>query len=361
MALRRIHVAVLDTDVPVPRVFASRGLYSSQFRVLLKAAAARLTASGIISNGPVEVETTAYDSVGGVFPPLELLRTKPRSLQKNEDRSFGPFGAIDAILITGSSASAYQLEKYPWIVKLQSFIQTVYNNYPEVKIFGSCFGHQIVAQALLSWHNPSFSEKQSQFPPASANDAKGYVSVAACPSGYEVGIFPIKLRREFTKSFASLANLPDEKLRIQLIHGDRVMPLSTETTLPAPWINIGSTEKSPIQGLYYPKRILTYQGHFEFDAFVNRETCIEFARRSGWPASDVAVYLDRIGPLPDPGLEDDDDSKLAAEVAVLFLAGEEGASTSRAVSSDIKETIGSLSGMITPPLMDVDRQESIQT
>ncbi|GAE00055.1 hypothetical protein PVAR5_8790 [Paecilomyces variotii No. 5] len=368
MGSRRIHVAVLDTDVPVPRVYAARGLYSSQFRVLLQAAAARLNASGLLQNGPLEIETTAYDIVGGVLPPLELLRTKPRAAQEDVDRSFGPLGPIDAILITGSSASAYSLEMCPWIVKLQSFIHTVYDDYPEVKIFGSCFGHQIVAQALLSHHNPRFAAQQPESTFAVGSDItskKGYVSVAACPLGYEVGVFPVSLQDEFVRAFPPLASLPDGKLRIQLIHGDRVMALSEEMgvtnpafstglSLPTPWINIGSTEKCPIQGLYYPARILTYQGHFEFDTFVNRETCIEFGRRAGWPAGDMAAFLDQIGMLPQPGLEDDDDSKLAAEIVLLFLADENGArdSVREGVSGDVKGVV-SPSGLITPPLMDV--------
>ncbi|KAL1853318.1 hypothetical protein Plec18167_005592 [Paecilomyces lecythidis] len=371
MGSHRIHIAVLDTDVPVPRVYAARGLYSSQFRVLLQAASARLNASGLLKNGPLEIETTAYDAVGGVLPPLELLRTKPRTEHEDADRSFGPLGPIDAILITGSSASAYNLEMCPWIVKLQSFIHKIYDDYPEVKIFGSCFGHQLVAQALLSYHNPRFAAQQpeSTFAAGSGSDIaakKGYVSVVACPLGYEVGVFPISLQDEFVRAYPPLTALPDGKLRMQLIHGDRVMALSDEMglanpalstglSLPSPWINIGSTEKCPIQGLYYPDRILTYQGHFEFDTFVNRETCIEFGRRAGWPAGDVTAFLDQIGVLPQPGLEDDDDSKLAAEVVLLFLAGENGArdSVGEGVSSDVKERVVSPSGLITPPLMDV--------
>ncbi|KAJ9300140.1 hypothetical protein DTO271G3_2257 [Paecilomyces variotii] len=370
MASRRIHVAVLDTDVPVPRVYAARGLYSSQFRVLLQAAAARLNSSSLLKNGPVEIETTAYDAVGGVLPPLELLRNQPRSIQDDTDRSFGPLGPIDAILITGSSASAYNLGICPWIVQLQSFIHTVYENYPEVKIFGSCFGHQIVAQALLSWHNPRFAAQQqlvSTFAAGSdittTTTEKGYVSVSACPLGYEVGVFPISLRDEFVNAFPPLASLPDRKLRLQLIHGDRVMASSdemassTEPNLPAPWINIGSTEKCPIQGLYLPGRILTYQGHFEFDTFVNRETCIEFGRRAGWPAEDMAAFLYQVGDLPQSGVEDNDDSKLAAEIVLLFLAGEDGANVrgeaGQKVDRDVRERVVSPNGLITPPLLDV--------
>ncbi|KAL1970123.1 hypothetical protein VTN77DRAFT_6528 [Rasamsonia byssochlamydoides] len=381
MTPRRIHIAVLDTDVPVPTVYAARGLYSSQFRVLLQAAAARLNASGFFpANRPVEVRTTAYDVVGGALPHLSLLRTQPRSEANeengDEDRKFGPSGPIDAVLITGSSASAYRLDRYPWIAPLQSFIQTVYAEYPEVRIFGSCFGHQIVAQALLSRHHPRLKHEVSSSSSSSSNsDSYAYVSVAACPVGYEVGIHPITLNPAFVRCFPALEScLPRQghgqlQWKLQLIHGDRVTLLSPELqsdalALPSPWLNLGSTPKSPIQGLYHPGRVLTYQGHFEFDAWVNRETCIEFARREGWSESDIASYLRQIGPAAaaapgEEGTTDDDDSKIAAEVVVMFLAGVEGDVD---VDDDkqrisIRENAVSRNGLITPPLGDADAEQ----
>ncbi|KKA21199.1 Uncharacterized protein T310_4777 [Rasamsonia emersonii CBS 393.64] len=335
MPPRRIHIAVLDTDVPVPTVYAARGLYSSQFRVLLQAAAARLNASGLFADGPVEVHTTAYDVVGGALPPLSLLRTQPRQHTKDDEvqRKFGPLGPVDALLITGSSASAYRLDLYPWIAPLQSFIQTV----------------------------SSSSNK------AECHD-NGYVSVAACPDGYEVGIHPIALNPAFVRAFPGIeARLPGQQgqqmMRIQLIHGDRVTASESESgsgsaLLPSPWLNIGSTNKSPIQGLYHPSRVLTYQGHFEFDTSVNRETCLEFARRQGWSDADRESYLAQIGRASAaaaaiPGDGDDDDAKIAAEIVLMFLAGVEeslcgGGQTATAVSRN---------GLVTPPLAEPEQEK----
>lgn len=211
----------------------------------------------------------------------------------------------------------------------------MYADYPEVKIFGSCFGHQIVAQALLSISN--FDIKSSD---------EALLKVDACPFGYEVGIHPIRLNPGFTCYFPGLleaysrldghsVNNNNEKkkrkedFRIQLVHGDRVVPVSTNNTnnnvlLPPPWINLGSTPLCPIQGLYRPHRILTYQGHFEFDTFVNRETCLEFARRGNWEGSFVEDCLVRIESAATVHEEDDDDdSKLAAEMVVMFFVGED--------------------------------------
>lgn len=330
MRNRHIHIAILDTDVPVPTVYAARGLYSSQFRVLLKSAASRLnqSAKNNSSSAPqIQIRTSAYDVVGGSYPALGMLRKTPplsedeqEEEQDEEDEIFRP---IDAILITGSAASAYyQGEQYAWIASLQDFIRRVWSRYPLVKFFGSCFGHQVIAQALLADN----SGEQLGSP---------LVRVEACPMGYEIGIHPIEISREFAetalgKTFATGLNQSENgKLRIQLIHGDRVIGFnpsaaqasealapSALTALPQPWLNIGSTPLSPIQGLYYPGRVLTYQGHFEFDLFVNTETVIEFGRRGGWEAQMVAESLRKINAC---GLGDDD-SELAAEIVVQFLA-----------------------------------------
>jgi GMP synthase-like glutamine amidotransferase len=459
--IKRIHIAILDCDVPMPTVYAARGLYSSQFRHLLQKAAERINSASSfdnISDHPhIEIHTTAYDVVGGSFPPVQILRraeavTPTGGRRGSEDGENSDYhnenpvlfpGPVNAILITGSAASAYEVDKYPWIRPLQSFVQTVFQDFPAVKIFGSCFGHQLVAQALLS-DNPF------EAPAAGDGDnderEKKTISIAteACPDGFEIGIHPIRMNPEFLDQFpisrsslpspsSSFSSMPitgeEKEMRIQLIHQDRVFSrvrvrpdssssspfvIPTDTNnknenykknndninknnatnkpnnlslsswhndqhqqhclqdqlLPYPWINVGSTAKSPIQGLYLPNRVLTYQGHFEFDTWVNRETLIEFARRYHLDELVVQGYLEDISrglPWTRPSLtaegavrpsfssqasenmdanlntdkdpdgsafnhdgareekeeeeEDDDDSKVAAEAVVLFLAG----------------------------------------
>ncbi|GLI77780.1 hypothetical protein PoHVEF18_006074 [Penicillium ochrochloron] len=339
MAPRRIHVAVLDTDVPCLSVYNKRGLYSSQFRVLLQAAAHRINqqASTTLQNGPLAVHVTAFDAVGGSLPSLEFLRANPRTSTEPVN---GPFGVIDAILITGSASSAY--DPFPWIAELQGFIQTIYTKFPLVKIFGSCFGHQIIAQALLST-------------PTDDTPITNTFNVQPASTGFEMGIHPITLDPSFTAQFLPLARTASKgPFRIQLIHGDQVLPTpqavaaatsagQTSVSLPAPWMNIGSSAACPIQGLYVPGRILTYQGHFEFDTFVNSELTAEFGRRIGWSAARVAEYVDQINVSRVPGQEDDDDdSKAAAEAVVLFFAGEDQGSKFEGVQV--------ADGLMTPPL-----------
>lgn len=311
-----MHIAILDADIPIPKIYASRGLYSTQFRHLLQAAASRLTTTA--THVVPEINTSSYDVVGGVLPPLKRLRKLPLDREngaKNESED-----VIDGILITGSVNSACDKHTKPWIAELERFIQTVFVEFPGVKIFGSCFGHQIVAQSLLS-------------PSLLGNDSAG-LHVEQCPYGYEVGIVPITLNQAFNEAFPYIANnLQNREFRLQLVHGDRVVPIPVPTndtsnldpkpnqiTLPSPWLNLGFTTKCPVQGLYHPGRVLTFQGHFEFDTFVNRETCIEFGKRFGWRENDIREFVERIDVAVKEG-GDDDDSRVAAEGVVLFFAG----------------------------------------
>ncbi|KAH8427488.1 uncharacterized protein LDX57_005201 [Aspergillus melleus] len=298
-----VHVAIFDLDVPVPAVYSARGLYSSIFRRLLENAASRLNQS---RSRPIAIHTSSWDILGGSYPPLASLRTTEN--ESDSDNPTNPLALpISAILLTGSAPAAYDTATHPWINPLADYLTRIYNDFPHVKIFGSCFGHQILAQTLLS--------------PPLKNEL--------CPEGREMGLVPIALTEGFQASFPHVKHaLPEGRMRLQMIHGDWVVPVSgarDPVDLPAPWMNIGGSQACPIQGLYCPKRVLSYQGHFEFDTFVNVETCKEFGKRAGWNPELIVEWLKMIelGKGKGEGDEDDDDAKVAAEVVVLFFAGED--------------------------------------
>jgi GMP synthase-like glutamine amidotransferase len=314
MESRQVHIAVLDTDTPCHRVYAKRGLYSSQFRSLLASAARRINISEHKPrSGSLSVHVTAFDVVGDSLPPFEALRASPWS--PNEKQSPGFPGPIDAILVTGAAAAVY--DDLHWIPGLRTFLQRVYADHSLVKIFGSCFGHQLIGEALLA-SDKVYTSKGSSFK----------VSVGLSSHGHEIGIHPIALNPEFVSNFPPLARFSQQPFRMQLIHGDAVIsspesPADTKALLPEPWLNLGSSLKCPIQGLYQPGRVLTFQGHFEFDAFATAELCYQFADQFTWSPAVLASHLENIMRSTVPGKEDDDDSKAAAEAVLLFFAGED--------------------------------------
>ncbi|KAJ5796150.1 uncharacterized protein N7518_004690, partial [Penicillium psychrosexuale] len=210
--------------------------------------------------------------------------------------------------ITGAAAAVY--DKLHWILGLRSFIERV--------IFGSCFGHQLIAQALLA-SDKSYKPQGFSFK----------ISVERSSSGHESGMHPIILNPAFVSNFPPLARFtPEQPFHIQIIHGDAVISLPEDTLVPGmmllgPWLNIGSSRNCPIQGLYKPGHVLTLQGHFEFDAFATAELCHQFANQFHWPADLLASHLENIRRSVVPGNDDDDDSKIAAEAVLLFFAGED--------------------------------------
>ncbi|KAJ5316716.1 hypothetical protein PENANT_c016G06720 [Penicillium antarcticum] len=314
MAYRQIHIAVLDTDIPCHRVYAKRGFYSSQFRYLLAAAAQRINKSEYKPlSGSLSVHVTAFDVVGDALPPFQGLRADAWSSTETQSARFP--GPVDAILVTGAAAAVY--DGLHWIPGLRSYLRKVYSDYPLVRIFGSCFGHQLIGEALLA-SDQAYTSKGCSFK----------VSVGLSSHGHEIGIHPIALNPAFVSNFPPLARFSHQPFHMQLIHGDAVIsspesPVSMEALLPEPWLNMGSSQKCPIQGLYQPGRVLTFQGHFEFDAFATAELCHKFADTFSWSPAVLASHLENIERSKVPGKEDDDDSKAAAEAVLLFFAGED--------------------------------------
>jgi GMP synthase-like glutamine amidotransferase len=308
-----IRIAILNADNPVPNVLATRGTYGTIFHDLLLAAASRHHSHPVIN-----LEATEFDVVRGEYPSSSA--------------------DLDALLITGSSSSSYA--DLPWIKRLDDYLLTVYRDHPHVRIFGSCFGHQIVCQSLLREHG---------------------VVVEKDPKGWEIGVHEVRLKDEFcealggpnTKAMTPLPAVnrpptPDTEdprpaplftspkhqhsLRLQFIHADHVkLPPSG---LPPSWIPLGSSRHCPVQGVYQAGRVLTYQGHFEFDRFVNAETLKVFGAK--WEPAVLQAGLDQI--------EGDDDAEIAADIVLrFFLEGRKLAEV---------EEMGEQAhgGLVTPPL-----------
>ncbi|CAM1507965.1 Fc.00g048130.m01.CDS01 [Cosmosporella sp. VM-42] len=262
-----IQIAMLNADVPIPNVLARYKSYGSIFHILLCDAASRTAPH-------VNITSTDFNIVLGEYPKA--------------------LSDFDAIIVSGSASSSY--DDAEWIHRLNEYLATTYQNYPKVKIFGSCFGHQIICQSLLG---------------------KSGCIVEKDPKGWELGVHGIQLTDEFRAAFPSVATAADadqellepgpEVLRLQFIHTDHVrLP---PKGLPGSWVLVGATKHCAVQGVYEPGRVLTYQGHFEFDRFVNTETIKIFGAM--WKPEKLKRALEL--------MDQDDDAKVAAEMVLRFL------------------------------------------
>ncbi|KAM9981094.1 hypothetical protein ACTFIY_003395 [Dictyostelium cf. discoideum] len=157
----------------------------------------------------------------------------------------------DGYIITGSIANAYDQDE--WILLLKQRILELANN--NIKIFGICFGHQIIAEAL-----GGKCEKNQK--------------------GWEIGQHTIKLEKQVSHIFSNLLNnnnnnnnnndnnkmILNDEISLYQIHQDHV------TIIPNDMISIGATELSSAQGMLRESKlkpgtynILSFQGHPEFD------------------------------------------------------------------------------------------------
>ncbi|KAH8781198.1 class I glutamine amidotransferase-like protein [Diaporthe sp. PMI_573] len=272
-----LNLAIINTDISVPIVNAARGSYGTIFHRVLEAAALR-------TKSPIQINPTEFDAVNGVLPP-----TDPDYLTN-----------INAILVSGSVHTVYKSRGKDWIARLNDFLGYVYFKHPRIRFFGSCFGHQIICQSLLRRLGVDADVERN-------------------PAGWELGVHEIELTESFRKGMGPLVTKSVDKeglksLKIQLVHGDHVkLPMSADgnPVLPPSWSLVGSTQKCAVQGVYQPGRVLTFQGHFEFDGWTNAETIKVFGEH--WDDAEGVAEGVR------GAIDIEDDGPKIAEMALLFL------------------------------------------
>ncbi|KAJ4417000.1 hypothetical protein N0V82_006449 [Gnomoniopsis sp. IMI 355080] len=298
---RCLRLAMLNADTSTPNVYANMGTFGDILHRVLAEAAWRI-------DEDLKIDYAVFDVVKSEYP--------------------GSLLDFDVILITASAASSYHQE--PWIQNLEQYIVKLYRDHADIKIFGSCFGHHIISQALLKDQG---------------------LRVEKSPKGWEIGISQVALTDEFRKAYAASieGNLvsgfdpytgrlpsPDDDsndarcacfrnrvtsfeipqtVRLQFVHEDQVVMPYKSTSLSSPWVLLGSTEHCAVQGVYLPGRVLTLQGHFEFDKFESGQTERIFGADGGSVEENTTACSRRDGTKTD----EMDDGYLVAEMVVRFF------------------------------------------
>ncbi|KAK6840458.1 hypothetical protein PG995_016212 [Apiospora arundinis] len=234
---RVLQIAVLECEQMPPYIVQSHGNFAEIFERWLLAGTHQHNL-GKPAHERVSVKTSSWNVKEGHYP--------------------SNFQGIDAIIISGSVNGVN--DDLPWIAALRCYLLGVYHNFPWIKIFGSCFGHQLIAQTLLGgpWSN-----------------------------------------------FPGLSKGP---MCYQFLHSDEVV---AGGSLPPTWSSIGSSTLCQIQGLYQPGRVLTYQGHPEFDRVIMNDFVRRLVKAGAIDAAAGETYLTFV--------ERDDTRVLAAEVLLKFL------------------------------------------
>jgi hypothetical protein len=96
---------------------------------------------------------------------------------------------------------------------------------------------------------------------------------------------------------------------MQFVHADHVV-IDPSVLAKEGFESIGRSEHCALQGIWKRGRVLTYQGHAEFDRFVNSETIKVFGKPI-WTESVLEQALSSV--------EEDDDALWAAEVMLRFF------------------------------------------
>ncbi|RYP91936.1 hypothetical protein DL770_001910 [Monosporascus sp. CRB-9-2] len=244
-----IRLAILEADTPAPGIQANYGSYGSVFTYLFERACSGLDPPQLLSS---QLELSFHNIVDNLnaYPDPET---------------------IDAVLITGSKASAFENDE--WIVRLTQYTRRVLEE-GRVRVIGVCFGHQIIGRALGA-------------------------KVARCERGWELSVTEVELNEE-GKEFFGL-----EKLRIHQMHRDAVL------THPPGVKILARTNICDTQVFYSPKRLISVQGHPEFTEDMVRE--ILEKRRYGGIITDILFKdgMRRVG--------DEHDGVAVAKLFLKFL------------------------------------------
>ncbi|TID25771.1 GMP synthase [Venturia nashicola] len=245
-----LRIAVLECDTPLEKTKAKYGGYGGVFKQLLQRGADKLGHPGLSSTDGWEATMFDVENNPGVFPKMD---------------------DIDAIILTGSRHDSFA--DVPWINQVVEFVKQVLAS-GRVRIFGVCFGHQIVGRALGQ-------------------------RVYRGEAGWEVSQVPLRLSEKGKEIFKV------SKMSLYQMHKDIVYgyPSGTE--------ELGETDICLNQGMYIKNKIITVQGHPEFTHDIVEE--ILKSRH------EMGIFTDEMFEDAMRRLPDHDDGVVVAQAVFRFL------------------------------------------
>jgi GMP synthase-like glutamine amidotransferase len=170
-----------------------------------------------------------YTSIAGEFPEWigALLGDVGSTLVVFDatagDLPEGP-SACDAYIISGSASSVYDGE--PWIADLVEFVRDVARS--DVPVFGICFGHQVLAEALGG-------------------------TVERAENGWGIGVHTMRVEEG-----RSWMDPPVESVNLLMSHQDQVVGLPDNAVV------LGSSEHCENYLVEFTPTAVGIQGHPEF-------------------------------------------------------------------------------------------------
>jgi len=173
------------------------------------------------------------------------------------------------LVVTGSHYSTRDDHAHPWIGALKRFIaKTVVHG--GVKVYGACFGCQVIAEALGGTVAPNTCglpfvlKRETVVLTESFTDRPAFAAALAA--------FPPTATRKTGRSEKKNGGAAPARLAVLQAHGDCVVSLPNGATL------LGSSATAPVEMFALGEDVLAVQGHPELDAGAMLANIAPFAR-----------------------------------------------------------------------------------
>ncbi|KAJ4351762.1 uncharacterized protein N0V89_007105 [Didymosphaeria variabile] len=227
-----LRIAVLEADTPPDDIVARYGKYGQLFRTLLETAADELGEPGFSKDS---LELSGYDVV--------------------TEQKYPEIDSVDAVLISGSKHNSFDND--PWILKLVEFTEKLLKQ-DRIRVIGVCFGHQIIGRAAG-------------------------VKVGRMEGNMEVSVLPVELTEKGKEIFKQ------DTLSIHQMHRDVVFECPEGTEV------LGGSPRCLVQGMYKKGRLISVQGHPEFNEAIVSYLVIMRTKQGIFNTEEAKDALDRVG------------------------------------------------------------------